>query len=140
MAKLTGAQAAAKWKQNLSASTQFIQQGVQAVTESPTERAAAAQQKMLQNLTAAVQTGKWAANLRKVDLNTWKTRTISVGIPRIAQGAAASEAKFAAFATKLFAHQDRLVQQIKGMPDLTLQDSINRMITFVQGMAEFKNE
>lgn len=140
MAKMTGQQMAAKWRQNLSASTTFIQQGVQAVQDSPTEKAAASGEKMLRGITAAVQSGKWGRRLREVSLAQWKERTIQVGIPRIAQGAAASEGKFATFATRLLAFQDRLVQQVDAMPDLTLEDNINRMVTFVRGMSEFRNE
>lgn len=138
MAKLTPNELAAKWASRLGSSTQEIQNGINRITVSPTALAAAKQQKMLQNLTAAVNSGKWANNLKAVTLEAWKKAAIEKGIPRIAQGAQAAQPKMADFAGKLLPFQDALKQRLDAMPDLTLADSINRVSFWITEMSKFK--
>lgn len=138
MAKLTSQEFAEKWQRRLSAAAPDIQKGIQKVDQSPTEAAAQKQDKMLANVTQAVQSGKWAAGLRRVTLQDWKKSAIEKGIPRISQGVANAGGKVAQFASELLPYQDSLKQQIASMPDLTIEDNINRMTTFVRGMSKFK--
>lgn len=138
MAKLTASEFAEKWARRLQASAPDIQKGISRVDQSPTEKAAAKQDKMLQNVTAAVQSGKWAAGLRRVTLSDWKSAATNKGIPRISQGVTGAQPKVTEFATQLLSFQDSLQGKIQSMPDLTLEDSINRMNTWVRGMATFK--
>lgn len=137
MAKVTPQQFAEKWGRRLQSATPDITNGVNRVDTAPTEKAASKKDKMLTNLTQAVQSGKWEAGLRRVTLADWKKSTIEKGIPRIAQGAAGATGKVTNFASQLLPYQDTLVSQVKSMPDLTLEDSIARMNTFVRGMAKF---
>lgn len=138
MAKLTAAQFADKWARRLQAAAPDIQAGINRVDQSPTDKAAAKQDKMLQNVTAAIQSGKWAAGLRRVTVSDWKAAAIAKGIPRISQGVTGATGKVTNFATQLLSFQDSLQGKIQSMPDLTLEDSINRMNTWVRGMATFK--
>jgi hypothetical protein len=140
MAKLTPQEMAAKWSNRLSSATQDIQNGINRVTESPTSKAAAKQQKMINNLTAAVNSGKWAAGLNRVTLQDWKNATITKGVPRIAQGAQAAQQKFSDFATQLLAYQDSLSGQINKMPDLTPSDNLARMTAWFNGMSKFQKK
>lgn len=138
MAKMTSQEFADKWQRRLQAAAPDIQRGIQRVDTSPTEQAATKQDKMLANVTAAVQSGKWAAGLRRVTLGDWKKATIEKGLPRISAGVATAGPKMADFASQLLPFQDTLKSQIASMPDLTLEDSINRMNTFIRGMSKFK--
>lgn len=138
MAKVTPQQFTEKWQRRLSGATTDIQNGINRVDTSPTEKAAAKQDKMLANVTAAVQSGKWANGLRRVTLNDWKTAAVNKGIPRISQGVQGAGGKVTAFASQLLPFQDSLKGKIDSMPDLTLDDSINRMTTWIRGMATFK--
>lgn len=138
MAKLTAQEFAEKWSRRLSAATPDIERGIQRVDTSPTEKAARKKDKMLQNLTMAVQSGKWEQGLRRVTLGDWKTAAIQKGIPRINQGVQGAQPKVAQFASELLNFQDSLKGQIDSMPDLTIEDSINRMNTWVRGMSKFK--
>ncbi|MDD5540400.1 MAG: hypothetical protein PHG61_06900 [Candidatus Marinimicrobia bacterium] len=95
---------------------------------------------MLQNLTAAVQSGKWAARLRSVSLEDWKSRTINKGIGRIAAGIDEAYGKQVAFANELLPFQENLANKVAAMPDLTLEDSINRATAWIRGMATFKRK
>ncbi len=138
MAKLTSSEFAEKWSRRLSAAATDIQRGINRVDTSPTEAAASKKDKMLANVTAAVQSGKWEAGLRRVTLGDWKKAAIEKGIPRISQGVSGASAKVADFASQLLPYQDSLKSQIASMPDLTIEDNINRMNTFIRGMAKFK--
>ena len=138
MAKLTAAEFQEKYARRIKASVEDIRRGIDRVTESPTDKAAAKQDKMLTNLTQAVTSGKWAAGLKRVSLDEWKKKARDVGVNRIAAGVDAAKDKVQAFAETLLPHIDRGMDKIKNMPDITLDDNINRMTTFTRHMAELK--
>lgn len=138
MAKLSPQEFAEKWARRLQSAAPDIQKGVNRVDVAPTEKAAQKKDKMLANLTASVQNGKWEAGLRRVSLGDWKAQIINKGIPRISQGVQGAQGKVSEFANQLLSYQDSLSSQINSMTDLTLEDSINRMNAWVRGMAKFK--
>jgi len=138
MAKLTPIEFQEKHARRLKASVEDVRRGIDRVTESPTAKAAAKQDKMLTNLTAAVNSGKWANGLKRVSLDDWKKKARDVGVNRIAAGIDAASAKVVSFAEDLLPHIDRGRDKIKGMSDVTLDDNINRMTTFIRHMAEMK--
>lgn len=138
--KVTAEEYAEKHARRLKASVEDIRRGVERVTEAPTAKAAAKQDKMLANLTRAVQDGKWAAGLRRVTVEEWKTKTINKGLPRIAAGVDEAHDKVVSFATDLLAHEDGVLRKIETMPDLTLEDSINRASTWIREMSKFKRK
>jgi hypothetical protein len=138
MPKVTPEQFADKLIRRLSGATSDIQQGVQRVTESPTSKAAAKQDKMLNNLTEAVRSGKWANRLKAVSTEEWKEKMVNVGVPRIASGVEAARPKIESFARELLSYQEGLQRRVQSMPDLTLEQNIARMTEWVKGMAQFK--
>lgn len=138
MSKLSPTEFQEKHARRLKGSVEDIRKGIDRVTENPCEKAAAKQDKMLTNLTAAVQSGKWAAGLKRVPLEKWKKQARDVGVNRIAAGIDAAKEKVISFAEQLLPHIDRGQEKIKGMPDVTLDDNINRMVSFVRHMGEFK--
>ena len=140
MAKLTAAEFQEKHARRLTASIDDVRKGIERVTENPCQKAAASKDKMLANLTAAVQSGKWASGLNRVSLDDWKTKARDVGVNRIAAGINAAKPKVIAFAEKLLPHIDAQSAKIKNMPSITLEDNIARMTTFVRGMASFKRD
>lgn len=138
MARLTPQEFADKWKRRISASTQDVRAGVERVTESPTEKALAKKDKMVARLMESLQNGKWEAGLRRVSLEDWRRAMLEKGLGRIAQGAEAATDKVAQFASELLPHIDAGKRQIASMPDVTLEDSINRVGTFLRHMHEFR--
>jgi len=138
MAKLTAAEFQEKHARRLKAAVEDVRKGIDRVTENPCEKAAAKQDKMLTNLTAAVSSGKWAAGLKRVSLEDWKKNARDIGVNRIAAGIDGAKTKVIAFAEQLLPHIDREKAKIASMPDVTLDDNINRMTSFVRGMAAFK--
>jgi len=138
MARLTAVEFQDKHARRLKASVEDIRRGIDRVTESPTEKAAAKQDKFLTNLQAAVAAGKWSAGLKRVSVDEWKKKARDVGVNRIATGIDAAKDKVVEFASQLLPFIDRQQAAIANMPDLTLDDNINRMTTFIRGMANFR--
>lgn len=138
MAKLNATQFQEKHARRLKASVEDVRAGIERVTENPCEKAAAKQDKMLTNLTAAVQSGKWAGGLKRVSLEDWKKKARDIGVNRIAAGIDGAKEKVVAFAEQLLPHIDRGTEKIKTMPDVTLDDNINRMTTFCRHMSTMK--
>jgi hypothetical protein len=138
MAKLTAAEFQEKHSRRLKAAVEDVRKGIDRVTEAPTAKAAAKQDKMLTNLTRSITDGKWAAGLKRVSLEEWKRKARDVGVNRIAAGIDAAKDKVVSFAEDLLPHIDRGSEKIKTMPDVTLDDNINRMTTFIRHMAGFK--
>ena len=140
MSKLTPKEAQEKHARNLKASVPDITLGVERVTEAPGKKAAAKQAKMLANLTAAVNDGTWAARVSAVSLEEWKGHMVAKGIPRISAGIDGAAAKTEDFFAQLFSYQDTIKVKLDKMPDLTLEDSISRMTTWVRDMAKFSKK
>jgi len=138
MAKLTAQEFQEKHARRLTASVEDIRRGIDRVTVNPCELAAAKKDKMLANLTAAVTDGRWERGLKRVSLDDWKTKTRDVGVGRIAAGIQAASAKVVAFAEELLPHIDAGQAKLKAMPDITLEDNIARMSSFVRHMANMK--
>ena len=134
----TPARAASKWSRNLQASTSEIRAGVEAVTDSPMEKAADAVDKYAEGVRRAVESGKFVSRLRATPLSLWKSNTLDKGIQRIAAGAQAAEGKMEAFFTQLLPFQENLSRTVDAMPDVTLEDSIQRMTAWTRGMADFR--
>ena len=138
MAKLTATEFQEKHARRLKASVEDVRKGIDRVTENPCEKAAAKQDKMVANLTRAVADGKWAAGLKRVTLEEWKRKARDIGVNRIAAGIDGAKDKTIDFAEDLLPHIDRGRDKIKAMPDVTLDDNINRMTSFIRHMSEFK--
>lgn len=138
MAKLTATEFQEKHARRLKAAVEDVRRGIDRVTENPCDKAAAKADKMLSNLTAAVQSGKWAAGLKRVSLEDWKRKARDIGVNRIAAGIDGAKEKVISFAEVLLPHIDRGKDKIKAMPDVTLDDNINRMVSFIRHMSELK--
>ena len=140
MVKLTASEATLKQATRLKAALPDITKGVNRVTESPMDKAAEKVDKYLQNVTAAATSGKWQSKLRSVPLSEWKDKFIKKGIPRISAGIDAAAPKVEKFYSKLFPHINAGQEAIKDMPDLTLDDNINKMTAFCRHMNTFSND
>ena len=140
MAKLTPEQFAEKHNRRTKAALEDMKAGVEAVTEAPTEKAAAKQEKMRQRLLEALESGKWANGLKRVSLEEWKQKMLELGLNRVATGLDANKKKVEEFAAQLLPHIDAGQKLIEKMPDVTLEDSINRMTAFIRHMSKFQRK
>ncbi|MDD5360454.1 MAG: hypothetical protein PHI02_09335 [Sulfurovaceae bacterium] len=132
---LTAGQISDKWNRRMKGAVSDIQAGIDSVTESPTAKAAQKADKMLQNMTKAVQSGKWANSLNAVTLQDWKQKTKDKVAQRLASGVDGSMAKRQKFDAYLVNTVNSALQTIKGMPDMTLEDSVNRVRAMMTHMA-----
>ena len=134
MARVTPTQFAEKWGRRLRGASEDIRNGVQNVTTAPGEAAVASQDAMLANFAESVNSGLWASRVSGVSLADWKSATLTKGIPRIAQGVEAAIPKMERIAGPLLAAVDAAAEAANRLPKGTLEDSINRMTTFVREM------
>lgn len=134
--RVTADQAQQKWLTRLQGAGPDITQGVNNVTVAPGQLAAAQQQKWLANVTAAAD--KWKRNVGNVSLEQWRQYMLNVGVPRVAQGAQAKQAKYGAFAQQFFPHLEAGIAKVKAMPSTTLEDNIQRAVTMMRHNASFK--
>jgi hypothetical protein len=105
MAAKTGTDAAAKWVAGMGSANQTMQQGAQAVTESPGALAARRSDAYLAGVQANVE--KFKRNAQAVSVEDWRQAYLTKGLPRVASGAAASQQKFATI-------MDELIRYMKG--------------------------
>lgn len=134
--KSTSAQATAKWLANLSAATTRMQAGAMAVQTAPGAAAAAAADKWLAKVTQAK--AKFAANVGAVSLQSWQQSYINVGLPRVAQGAQAKQAKVTAFMDTFLPYLQAGAAQIDKMPTNTIEDGIAKATAQIRYNAKFK--
>ncbi|SRR5258708_35299392 len=129
---------AAKWKRNLDNAGQSIQDGVNAVSTAPGQKAAAAQAKMVQRWNASVTSGKWAQKTAAVPLETWKSRMIEKGIPRMQAGTQLGQDKVTMFMQKALPYIASGQAKIAGMANVTPADNKARMNQWFDIMSAFK--
>ena len=138
MARLNATEFQEKWSKNLKASTQEIIKGVDRVTEAPSQLAIAQQEKMLAKLVEAIQDGRWAAGLEKVSLQDWKDAMKNKGVQRVSAGVDGASQKMRDFGAWLIPRVEEGQAKLSNMPSITLEDNIQRMVTFVRHMSEQK--
>lgn len=139
MAKqITPQQAAEKHARRTKAAIQDMTLGVQNVTEAPGVKAAAKQDKLVQRWNDAVQSGRWARGVKSVSVEDWKKSMLEKGVGRVAAGVDAAQGKMENFYSQLLPYQADLSKKVALLPDLTLEDSVQRATTWIRGMANFK--
>jgi len=138
MAHGTAAEVVAKWQARLQQSSQEMAAGVQRVQVSPGQAAAAKRQKWVQAITDPKTQDKWARNVQSVSLSQWQQRMIDVGIPRVAQGAAAAQQKTEQAFSSLLSYIDNVQQQVRSMDDTTYEAREQRMIANARLMRQYQ--
>lgn len=136
MAKGTPDQVAARWAQNLGASTERIKEGIQSVTVAPGQ--AAARQKAVWAQNVAASQDKWARNTSRVSLQEWQDHAINKGLQRIAAGAQSAQPKMTSFLSRFlpFIEQQRAALPPRG----NLDANINRAVQMMRATSQFKNQ
>lgn len=137
MAKLTAEQFQEKHARRLKESIPDMRTGVERVTVSPTAQAAGKIQKLKTNLIKAIDSGKMERAMKAVTVEDWKGKMLTKGLNRVATGIDEAKPKMVKFAGKLLPFVDKVQAEVKKMPDLTLEDNINRAATMMRGMAKF---
>jgi len=126
------------WASRTKGSVSAIQAGVNAVTESPMEKAAAKKEKMKNNLMESINNGSWEKGLRKVSLADWKAKTSSKVAARLSSGVDNAMSKRTAFDQWMVNTMNSALGEISSMPDMTLEDNLNKAVAMMRYMSEHK--
>lgn len=140
MPNITPAQAAAKLTSRMQQSGTLYRDGVNAVTVNPAELAAAQEDKWFTRLQDAYNNQRFSKGLATVSLQDWKTAVNDLGVQRYTQSADKAGANYLKFANVFYPFLETVQAEIAGMPNNTLQDSIDRMIKNVTRLSEFANQ
>lgn len=124
---------AADWAQRLAGSGDKIKAGVEGTRVSPGSAAAAQADVWAANTAAAKD--KFRKNTAAVSLGEWQDAMVTKGLPRIAQGATAAQAKMESFMGKLLPYQAAAKGRIPARGNL--EQNISRMTAWVREMAKF---
>lgn len=138
MATGSPADIAARWAQRLGGSTDKIRSGVQSVTQAPQQKAAAAVDTWLARLNDPATRQKYVNSLSKSTLADWQNATLQKGLSRIASGAQAAQSKFQSFLQSFLPFQANVTAQVRSMPNVTLEDRINRAVAQIRGTAAYR--
>lgn len=118
-----------RWKDSAAQGQQRYTEGIQATQVDVVGRAVAAQTKMLNNVTAAVTSGRWARGLQQVGTAGWKSASIAKA-NNYATGISASGDKYAQAAQVWYPIIDSAAASVHSMPNNSFADSIARMTAF----------
>ena len=102
-------------------------EGIEAVTESPMEKAAAADQLYLRRVQESVESGRRAARLRETPMSVWKEGAKRKGADRLASGAAAAVEKIRRHFQKWTPIYQEVSREVSTMPKGSTEDSIARV-------------
>jgi hypothetical protein len=114
----------------MGGATDAATRGVNAVTVSPGQSAAAAADKWMNNTMAAKD--KFARRVGSVSLGQWQQAMTQYGISRMAQGAQQKQGKMQSFMAEYLPFLSAGVQQIHSMPKNTIEDSIARATAMIR--------
>lgn len=127
---------AANWQAKLAGATDRMTAGAQAVTTPPGQAAAAAKDAYLAGVNASVNI--WAQKVSAVTTQQWQTAYIQKGLPRVAAGASAAQAKFATILGKILTAEKSIVAQLPARGGL--ENNIARSAAFQRAMAGTKGQ
>ena len=125
-----------KWGRRMQGSVQDIVAGIDAMTVNPMEEAIKKQDKMLAGVQNAITSGRWAAGLRNVTASEWKDKTKKLTSARLASGVIESMPKRHKFDAYLVQTLNAVLPQIAAMPDLTLEDNVNKVRALMTHMSQ----
>lgn len=103
------------------------QEGVDAVTESPMQKAADSDQLYLQRIQESVSSGRRRQALLAVPLSRWKDNAKGKGADRLAGGARAAADKVRAHFQKWSPIYQQIKQECAAMPKGSIEDSMARV-------------
>lgn len=138
MAKKDANAVAKKWGRNAGNAVTDYEEGVNAVTESPTAKAAGQLNKAKQNYIKAIDSGKTERALKRVSLEDWKNKTLTLGVERYPGGINGAVDKMASFMTQLLSFQETIKVKLDKMASLTPSDMDARMLFQIKEMRKFK--
>lgn len=137
--RIDSTEALRRWQKNTADSGESYKNGVQSVTESPTEKAAAKKEKYERGVREAVSSGRWERGLQKVTLQQWKEAAANKGARRLADGVKEGAGKMQRHLAEFTPFLQRITDEVNAMPNDTPQQRIERMVRQAQLTAEYRN-
>jgi len=138
MPRLTPEAGAEKLVRRASGAIQDYVAGVKSVTESPTAQAAKNLDKAAMNFQEAVSSGRMARRLNSVTRESWINDTVAKGQARYGPGITAAKDKILAFNQEFYPYLDRVSAEVRALPSMTIDDSINRASVAIRRLHEFQ--
>ncbi len=129
---------ARKWAKNLGSAGESIKAGVNAVTESPTAKAARQVDAYQQGVLRSVADGKYQAGLRRVTLEDWRKAMLEKGAPRVAAGASAAIPKMENFLGEFLPHLEQGQRLLESMPRGDISQNIARAVAMIEHNSKFR--
>ncbi len=137
MANLNAQDVARKWSERTKNAGAAYKAGIEAVTESPMEKAAAKVDKYRAGVLDAVDSGKYQRNLRAVSVADWKA-SAEKGSRRLADGVSAAQPKMADFLTSFLPYAESVASRVNAMPDNTLEERIAKSAENARLLAQYR--
>lgn len=133
---LTPVEIADKQISRVQDSEAAFRSGVERVSISPTELAAANLDKARQNYALSITSGKMGDRLKAVSLSSWKNSTLAKA-DRLISGITAAKGKIVDFQEQRQSWQDTIDRGLAAMPTKTLTENIARATYQMRQMSEF---
>lgn len=134
----TAQQVVDKWLRNAGAAAQTYREAVNAVSESPLEKAASRADLWQQRVSEPRTRERFVAGLRRVSLEEWKRKAAELGSSRYANGVQAASQKFRSFMEAFYPLTQEVKARVRAMPKLTEEDAINRVRTVIAAFRQFR--
>ena len=112
--------------------------GVNAVQTNPASQAIAKRNKWVAAMQNPETHNKWEAGLSRVTLADWKNAAGTVGAQRYSQSADKAQSNYQDFAADFFPFLNNVQQQINNMPDVTLEERIQKAVANMRAIAQYQ--
>lgn len=132
----TPQQIADKWARNAAAAGQSYEEGINAVQEAPTHKAAAAVDRYVAGVNRAAADGKFQAGLMRVTLAAWKNAAISKGKNRLQSGVTAAKDKMQSFLAEFLPYVEQVKQSLPPRGDFA--QNMARMNANAEALHNFR--
>lgn len=135
---LTPQEWAEKWATRMQGATTAMSKGVDRVTISPGERAAAAKEKYRQRVLASLDDGTYEAGNRGYSPEEWKRAYKEKGIPRVSSGATSAKPKVQRYAEVAGPIARESSDQCAAMPNTNDAEALQRVAVNMANMKRIK--
>ena len=135
---ITPQQAASKLANGIRNGTTAYSDGVNAVQVAPSSQAIAKKSKWVQAMTDPRTHDRWEAGLSRISLLDWKNATSGIGAQRFAQSADKAQSNYQEFANDFFPFLEQGQQQVNSMPDVTLDERINKAVAMMRYTSQYQ--
>lgn len=129
---------ASAWSRNLLGAKGKITAGINAVTESPTAKAAKAADKYASGCAEAASSGRFAQRCNAVSLQDWRDAAINKGLKNLQTGVTQGESKVAKFMEQYLPYISQVSDRIQRMESGGRANAMARIEANLDALDTFK--